>query len=957
MPYQPSPAIPPGMDPRAWQTAIDSLADETARLASRLHAGQPIPAGMVARVRSLQTTAAALRRLAPMGKDKDKAIVAAYGVAGMLSPLYNSGTELRKALGPHAIAAADELSGWAAKRGFSAVADVDALHALTARSTVALTHDWERLTAATTDRIVRSVGAGMVGGLNPREVASRIEGAMTDAGAMTWARGMLIAQTEMADLYDASRLNLMSSNTDVFGGWWWRARPDACPICQIKHGMVHEAGEPSLRHHRCRCVQVPIIGQPPAAPGDYMPGMQRDPDRIKGMLPKKVRDSLPDGADLRGVLGVGGNKGWRDSLRLRPYKEGRALPHSPDAPPPLPKDAWGAPPKGFQPYGRTQRSGTQFAWDAQHVEDLTVRLNARPDGGQVLSMKVRGDVVTDIAGRAKGAPTPPLDVIQRGLDGVDSMLAANFRMTRQAMGDAAFDLEKWLTTNAGVINFAGVRTQVDDLLRKARAALPPPPPGGWRIVDGNRARMGIPGQGNIDADTLVAGRGRTLEWDAGDGILVRYVDAPDQWTYSNTVQVWVPPGVDPKDALDRLARELGITSGHPQLVDVERYTRNRLAIMLDSQAKDAARRGVLTDEAVEAALGRIHSRWGVGPEDITWRTDPWGQSIPMLPDAVARRMAEEVRENVWKYQYRQQVPIGDLGDPGELVFTHSLSSTRWLADALADLDQPLALNSTHRRFSDDIGVGGMSSGADVETGGAEYVFTRPRLPGDIGFQYSEGFVLRNLHQRADWYAYDYDSYGATNPGNYNYRDVDNFDMLSRGASSGNNSAEVMFKGRVEAQEGSLRLTDHTVADILRSLSSSGRLTPEVLDRLRYYVRRAPNGDELDWDALVARLTAPPPPPVAPVAAATTKDEVVAWWSQQTYQHNPALGIKNAAKQGVIHPGFQKYIVEMIKDAAVVGMDPLEWAGDMQAILTGSMSYADKKSAFSLADFDPADFGL
>lgn len=247
----PSPAIPPGMDPKAWRLIIDAIAEEAADLAVALQSGKPLGKGMASRIRSLKAQADAMRALVPWGKTADADVVATWALKGLIRPMREAGDALKKSLPAHALAAAQELEDFAKANGFTATGNPEALQATAARFTQAITHDWERLTADTQQQIRSGVARGMVGGKNPREVARAVKGAVTEAGAMTYSRARLIAQTEMGDLYDSARLQTMANNEDIFGGWWWRARPDACPICQIKHGMIHETAEPTNRHHNC----------------------------------------------------------------------------------------------------------------------------------------------------------------------------------------------------------------------------------------------------------------------------------------------------------------------------------------------------------------------------------------------------------------------------------------------------------------------------------------------------------------------------------------------------------------------------------------------------------------------------------------------------------------------------------------------------------------------------------
>jgi len=383
------------MNPKAWQAAVDALARESGRLAGQLAAGKPMGKGMQARIGALDATGRALAALAPPGVTKDQLHVASYAMDGMATILRGSGKTLGAAMGPHAVASAADLAQWAAGQGFHPVVDVGALQAMSQRMTRALTHDWERLTADSAQRIINGVTEGMVGGLNPREVARRIQGTITETGGMAYSRAMLIAQTEMGDLYDSSRLHTMSTTPEV-GGWWWRARPDACAICQIKHGMIHLSNEPTQRHHRCRCIMVPIAGDAPGPPGSYMPGMQRPPEAINSRLPDKLRQAAAgDGFDHRELLALRDNKGWRQSLDLQPpggpnaWQPGTGYggkPLHPGAvaqPKPLPLNAAGKPiTRADYVPPSTKKPGPDLGQqlDAEFLADMTAKKRAAEAG-------------------------------------------------------------------------------------------------------------------------------------------------------------------------------------------------------------------------------------------------------------------------------------------------------------------------------------------------------------------------------------------------------------------------------------------------------------------------------------------------------------------------------------------------------------------------------------------------
>jgi hypothetical protein len=98
---------------------------------------------------------------------------------------------------------------------------------------------------------------------------------------------------------------------------------------------------------------------------------------------------------------------------------------------------------------------------------------------------------------------------------------------------------------------------------------------------------------------------------------------------------------------------------------------------------------------------------------------------------------------------------------GIRAITHEVSNSDRVADILA----AGALLSTGARLAERLVVTGMSSSEDLDTGGAEYVFTRlvTEKMGNLSMSYS-GAILSiepDILDRTDWFAYAEDNYGST----------------------------------------------------------------------------------------------------------------------------------------------------------------------------------------------------
>lgn len=90
---------------------------------------------------------------------------------------------------------------------------------------------------------------------------------------------------------------------------------------------------------------------------------------------------------------------------------------------------------------------------------------------------------------------------------------------------------------------------------------------------------------------------------------------------------------------------------------------------------------------------------------------------------------------------------------------HTIQNTDKIVDIIADG----LLSSTQERLTTRKVITGMSSSADLKSGGAEYVFTR-LVTEKMGNPTVNGAVISfnlNLLDRADWFAYPADKYGST----------------------------------------------------------------------------------------------------------------------------------------------------------------------------------------------------
>lgn len=358
--YQPSPAIPLASAGDRWARVIEATAREAGSLVAKAERnGGRLGKGDASKYLSLISTLEGVKKITPAQSQ-----VAATALGPLLGELRSSLGDMIESLPEHADESVGDMARFLGRYGQPKVANRGALGALAARTTQNMTSDWTRLAVQTRDGIVEATTRAMGAGLGPAEAARKMEGLVTDVGHLTYARANTIARTEMADLYDASRLAYMGDSPEV-EGWVWRARPDACPICQIQHGRFFAPTDPPHRHHNCRCIIVPVPGSlltgkaSGPKPGDYVWDGQLDKSLMEPLGGRRNRidilKSLPKSwkvdpnVDLRTLVVARNNPGWRPSLSLvrpaGPLRPGKVLPPpvAPPAPPIPPPPPPGVP--------------------------------------------------------------------------------------------------------------------------------------------------------------------------------------------------------------------------------------------------------------------------------------------------------------------------------------------------------------------------------------------------------------------------------------------------------------------------------------------------------------------------------------------------------------------------------------------------------------------------------------
>lgn len=313
-----------------------------------------------------------------------------------------------------------------------------------------------------------------------------------------------------------------------------------------------------------------------------------------------------------------------------------------------------------------------------------------------------------------------------------------------------------------------------------------------------RITVGKDGVGDLSASETAYENptGRTYKITTKDGIVI-YIhranpDASDTFSkgyggaparaFHNTVQIQAP--VDATD--DQIANALalaGVSQVRPATpADAKVLIENRLMSIFD--AKTDANTNP-KGEARTESLQKVKDKWGLTVDDVVVTTGPSGR--------IEYRLSEEGALKIWEATGKPEAMSHGLRNPDVLEYSMSdeqkiKAMTDWL---VGFIDNPQGgLLSTTTRWTEGIGIHGQSSAADIGTGGADYVFTRPVRSADKKKYGTSAWVPtlyfdpKKVYQRLDFYANYTDAFGKRSK---------NKDVISA-AQVG--AYEVMFKQRL-----------------------------------------------------------------------------------------------------------------------------------------------------------------
>jgi hypothetical protein len=313
-----------------------------------------------------------------------------------------------------------------------------------------------------------------------------------------------------------------------------------------------------------------------------------------------------------------------------------------------------------------------------------------------------------------------------------------------------------------------------------------------------RITVGKDGIGDLSASETAyeSPTGRTYKITTKDGIVISIhranPDASDTFSkgyggaparaFHNTVQIQAPADATDDQIANALALA-GVSQVRPATpADAKVLIENRLMSIFDAKTDaNTNPRG----EARTESLQKVKDKWGLTVDDVVVTTGPSGR--------IEYRLSEEGALKIWEATGKPDAMSHGLRNPGVLEYSMSdeqkvKAMTDWL---VGFIDNPQGgLLSTTTRWTEGIGVNGQSSAADIGTGGADYVFTRPVRSADKKKYGTSDWVPtlyfdpKKVYQRLDFYANYTDAFGKRSK---------NKDVISA-AQVG--AYEVMFKQRL-----------------------------------------------------------------------------------------------------------------------------------------------------------------
>lgn len=207
--------------------------------------------------------------------------------------------------------------------------------------------------------------------------------------------------------------------------------------------------------------------------------------------------------------------------------------------------------------------------------------------------------------------------------------------------------------------------------------------------------------------------------------------------------------------------------------DAEILIENRLLSLFWKQTN--AVNNMMSQGERNRALEAIKVEWDVTPADVEVVLGPQGRIEYLLPESVAESIVDNtgvkyLNHNIYTGAYSTAYRNENANNPDYVSYDDLSPEQRAdvIASGLLEMLEANGLVASVTRYNEGRQFAGMSSGEDISSGGADYVFFSPSS--DIGDKTSHGspyriedaelvFTGKKLFRRSDMYANKSDSYG------------------------------------------------------------------------------------------------------------------------------------------------------------------------------------------------------
>lgn len=230
--------------------------------------------------------------------------------------------------------------------------------------------------------------------------------------------------------------------------------------------------------------------------------------------------------------------------------------------------------------------------------------------------------------------------------------------------------------------------------------------------------------------------------------------------FHNKVMIITPQASATPESMAMTLNLAGISTVRPSTEqDAKILIENRLMSIFDEKVDPTTNP---SGDARQESLDKIMSEWGISPADVSLVAGAGGRVEMRLTPEAAKKIVDKTGVKALRHNLSSTGKHGMNGPVG--VETDEEAKDRiaeWFADRVATPQGGLLATAT--RWTEGVPTGGQSSSADVDTGGADYVFTTPRSSVVVGTSYylvpTLWFDAERAFQRLDFWANEHDEFG------------------------------------------------------------------------------------------------------------------------------------------------------------------------------------------------------